>query len=108
MSNVGIALIFLVLSWAVFGIAKIVDSCKGYEKPSKATGYIWYYLFTLHLLLLLQLTFFSAYSLAKYTLINNIDSINITLSLFLAFSSLFFIVTLWYLTNINKFEGSED
>lgn len=106
-NNIGIGIIVLTVSWVVFGLAKCIDSCKG-NTSSKATGYIWYYLLTLHLLTLTQILYYSVYSLSKYTLNNNIDSINVTVSMFLAFSSLFFIVSLWYLTYVNKFVGTQD
>lgn len=69
---------------------------------------VWYYLLSLQLLVLMQVAYFSLYSLSKYQLITRTDSINTTLSLFLSLFILFFIVSLWYLTAISRFEGTAD
>ena len=101
--NSGFIMIALCLGWAVFGLAKLVDSCMNKSNPSKATSYIWYYLLTLQLTVILQLTYYSVFALSKYQLNNNIDAVNTTVSIFLLCSILFIIAALWYLTYVSKF-----
>ena len=103
LSNIGLVMLVLLVGWALFGIAKLIDDCSGRDKPSKGTGYIWYYLLTLQLIVLMQVGYYSVYALANYRLSNQIDAINITLSLFMVFSFLFLLASLWYLTFKSKF-----
>ena len=63
---------------------------------------------TFHIFFLLQLTFASLTALTHYTLSNKIDAINITLALFILIGVAFFIASLWYITGISKFDGSQE
>ena len=63
---------------------------------------------TFHIFFLLQLTFASFTALTHYTLSNKIDAINITLALFILIGVAFFIASLWYITGISKFDGSQE
>ena len=108
LNNSGFIMLVLVVSWLVYGAAKLIDDCSGRDRPSKCSGYVWYYLLTLQLIVLMQVSYYSIYALSEYSLNNTLDSINITTSLFMLFSVLFFLASLWYLTFKNKFEGTED
>lgn len=109
LSNAGLIILALIVGWAIYGLAKLVDSCRdSNDKQSKGTGYVWYYLLSVQLIVLMQVSYYSVYALGKYTLNNRTDAINITLSLFMLFSVLFFMASLWYLTFKSKFEGTED
>jgi hypothetical protein len=103
LNNSGYIMLALVISWLVFGAAKLIDDCSGRDKPSKCSGYVWYYLLTLQLIVLMQVSYYSIYALFNYSLNNTLDSVNITTSLFMLFSVLFFLASLWYLTFKNKF-----
>lgn len=87
---------------------KLIQKCSGSESAQKAAIIIRYYLFTIHLVFMLQIAYFSLYSLSNYQLNNQLDSANITLSLFLFFAGLFGSGAIWHLTAANKFEGTED
>lgn len=65
-----------------------------------------YYMLTVHLYCLAQLTFASTSPIYHYILNNRVDAINITLSLFLLIAICFSLISLCYITSISKFDGS--
>jgi hypothetical protein len=67
-----------------------------------------YFLLTAHLFFLTQLSYAAAYGIVNYELSDRIDAINITLALFLLVGIVFFVISLWYITSISKFDGSYD
>lgn len=67
-----------------------------------------YYLLTIHLYFFIQLTYSATYGIYNYILENRADAINVTLALFMLIASAFFVISLWYITCISKFDGSFD
>jgi hypothetical protein len=102
LGNAGFVVLALAVGWITFGGFRIAERW-GDEKISKSTGYAWYYLLTLQLLLLTQMVYFSLYALLKYTLNNKIDAINTAISLFFFLSVVFFLAALYFLTANSHF-----
>ena len=107
-NNTGYIFLGLVASWILFLVSKLIDKCRGDKKGSKSSPIFKYYLLTLHLTVILQLTYSSIYALSKYQITNRIDAANITISLFITLSVVFLVCMLWYVTCTNKFVGTED
>ena len=106
-SNIGFIIIGLIAGWAIYGLINVFDNCcKG--SLTTVISFIWYYLLTIHFITFIQIVYFATYALANYQLNNEKDAINITFSLFFTFSIIFFVISLWHLTSINRFYGSED
>lgn len=102
-TNMGFILLMLLAGWSLLGCASLVQRCSGSDLVRKLANKLRYYLFTLHLVVFLQLCYFCLYALANYQLNNQVDAANTTLSLFFLFSCSFFVASVWYLTAVNKF-----
>ena len=106
MSNVGAILIVLVAMWIVFLIISFFNLHIEADLLVKVQRMFKYFLLTAHLLFFMQITYAAFYAVYNYTLNNKIDAMNITLGVFLSIALSFFIISLWYITRISKFDGS--
>lgn len=102
-ANVGFIFAGLIAGWSVFGVSRVISYCSPSEKAKNVSNLIRYYLFTVHLIVFLQVGYFSLDGLIKYKLSNQLDAANTTISLFFFFLYAFMTGSLWYLTGASKF-----